>query len=100
MATCGRISITVELPKHLAALIPEQVASGRYADTGEVVGEALRLLDERDRLAWMRARVAEGLEEIERGDTVPYSRDLMELLKREAEEDVRNGVPDDDAVAF
>jgi antitoxin ParD1/3/4 len=90
--------MTVTLPPQLEAMIEEKVTSGRYADAGEVVEEALPLLDERDRFEQLRAELAIGLEQIERGETVPYTPDFMERLKREATEHVRLGKPIKDAV--
>jgi antitoxin ParD1/3/4 len=89
---------TLTLSPELAALIREKVESGRYGDANAVVEEALRLLDERDRLEWLRAEVAKGFEELDRGEGVLYTPELMERLKREAEEAVRLGRPIDDAV--
>ena len=36
------------LSPQLANIVKQKIASGRYASANEVVGEALRLLDERD----------------------------------------------------
>ncbi len=91
-------TVALELSSEFAATIQQTLETGRYADASDVVGEAL--LDKRDRFAWMRARMAEGLEDHERGDVVPYTPALMELLKREAEDDVRNGVPADDDASW
>jgi antitoxin ParD1/3/4 len=90
--------MTVILPPQLEAMIEEKVTSGRYADASEVVEEALRLLDERDRFEQLRAELEIGLEQIERGENVPYTPDFMDRLKREAAEHVRLGKPIKDAV--
>ena len=92
------VSLTLNLPSQFEAMIRERVESGRYPDATAVVEEALRLLDERDRLEWLRAEVAKGFEELDRGEGVLYTPELMERLKREAEETVRLGRPIDDAV--
>ena len=56
-------------------------------------------LEDRDRrLQALRAALAEGLAEIDRGETVSYSPETMERLKREAEEDASQGTAIDDAV--
>ncbi len=90
--------LTVILSQQLEAVVREKVDSGRYADPNAVVEEALRLLDDRDRLERLRAEIALGLEDIERGEVVDFTRELWDQLIREAEEDERNGVPIDDAV--
>jgi antitoxin ParD1/3/4 len=75
--------------KELEQLIQDKVKSGRYLSASEVVGEALRLLDERDRL--QEARLAElkpksekGIEASERGEVVDGEEFFAEL-----EEDIR-----------
>ena len=42
--------MNVSLTKELEQLVNEKVKSGRYLSASEVVREALRLLEERDRL--------------------------------------------------
>ena len=61
--------MNVTLPPQFEAMLEEKVTSGRYADASEVIQEALRLLDERDRLQHLRAALAIGLEQIERAKT-------------------------------
>lgn len=65
------ISLTSELKK----LIEEQVKKGRYSSVSEMVGEALRLLWERDRirekrLAQLREKIRVGIEAADRGELV------------------------------
>jgi antitoxin ParD1/3/4 len=86
------------LPPRYEELVREKVESGVYCDANEVVQEALRFLDERDRLAWLRAEAAAADEEVARGEVVEYTPEFMERLKREADEDERNGVPMPDDV--
>lgn len=86
--------MNVILTPQLEAMIRDKVETGSYADAVEVVQEALLLLDERDRLAWLRAAVAVG----EHGEGIPYTPAVMERLKREAEANARAGKPIDDAV--
>jgi antitoxin ParD1/3/4 len=79
-------------------LIRERVDSGRYPDAPAVVREALRLLDERDRLQELRAELQIGLEQIERGEVVDYTPELLDELAREAEQNAKDGKPVRDAV--
>lgn len=56
----------ISLSPQLAELIRSKVSSGLYGSAGEVVQEALRLLEERDReralrLANLRAQLEQGL---------------------------------------
>ena len=66
----------VILPPELEKLVTAKVQSGRYTSTGEVIHEALRLLEERDRLRDMRLqelrdKIAEGLAQLDRGEGLP-----------------------------
>ena len=79
------ISLTPELEQY----INEQVKSGKYASVSEIVGEALRLLWERDRirearLAELKEKIREGIEASERGEVVDGEEFFAEL-----EEDIR-----------
>ena len=65
------ISLTSELEK----LIQEQVKKGKYSSASEMVGEALRLLWERDRikekrLAELKEKIRVGIEELDRGEGI------------------------------
>jgi len=79
------VSLTLELEQ----LIKDKVNSGKYNSVSEVIGEALRLLDERDRfrekrLAELKAKIREGIEASERGEVVDGEEVFAEL-----EEDIR-----------
>ncbi len=85
---------SISLTEHLDGLIEDNVASGRYRDASEVVGEALRLLDERQqaqrrKLAALKAAVDEGIRDAERGNVVEVPADDIEgFLNRIGEEAV------------
>lgn len=85
----------VSLTPQLEALVRQKVASGRYNDASDVVQEALRLLDERDRFERAKAAIAHGLEQVERGQVTPWTSDSMDRLRQEAAEDERLGRPID-----
>jgi antitoxin ParD1/3/4 len=56
------------LGQHFEAFIQAQLASGRYNDASEVVRDALRLMEERERrLAAVDAAIERGLADIEAG---------------------------------
>ena len=89
----------VELEPRLEGLIRQKVEAGDYRDTGEVIGEAIRLLDERDRrVRQLRAELAVALAQMERGELIEFTPELLDRLSREAEENARNGEPVKDAV--
>jgi len=71
--------MSITMTPEAEAKIQARVGSGRYANADEVIAEALRLLDEDERLQWPRTAVAEGLE----GETVPLTRaSWMEAWER------------------
>lgn len=72
-------------------LVRNKVASGQYSDASEVVGEALRRMEEEDRYEALRAAVTAGYEEAERGELVPWTPELMGEIMRQAAENARNG---------
>ena len=85
--------MAVRLTPDLEAMIQQKVQSGRYTNASDVVGEALRLLDERDALQRLTAAIDVGVQEIARGEEVPWSPSLIAELGREADEEDRLGVP-------
>ncbi len=71
--------MTVDIANDLASLIEAKVRSGLYASPGEVVREALQLLDARDET---RRKIAEGAASLRRGEGVD-GEEVFERLKRE-----------------
>ena len=91
--------MAISMDPQLEELVHRKVASGLYGDANAVLREALELLDKRDRFEALRAAVAEGMAEIERGEYVTWTPELMDQLRHEAEEEERLGVPlCDDAI--
>ena len=61
------MTMKINLTPQLEQLVREKVSSGRYTSAGEVVREALRLMEEQDRLRaikleQLRRDIREGLE--------------------------------------
>lgn len=78
------VSLTPELEK----LVNEKVESGMYASASEVIREGLRLLVERDarnrqRSEQLMREIAVGLEELDRGEGIPLTRETIEGIKQE-----------------
>ena len=68
--------------------------SGNYADAGEVIDRAVSLLEERERkLARLRAELAIGEAQEQRGEVAELTPERFEAIKRQARENLRNGKP-------
>ncbi len=81
----------VRLTPELERLIRKEVASGRYADAGEVVREALRLFasgtrSRADRLARLRESLETAIAEADRGELLDGA-----TVVREARATLRGG---------
>jgi antitoxin ParD1/3/4 len=63
MRTTQQLSVT--LPKEMAQMVRNKVASGEYASESEVVRDGLRALQARDRAleAWLRTEVVSAYDE-------------------------------------
>ena len=75
--------MNVSLSPELEKIVTEKVASGRYASPDAVLGEALRLLEERDRLSKLRHDVALGIEQLDQGRSRPFGIQTLKRIKRE-----------------
>jgi antitoxin ParD1/3/4 len=67
----------VNLTDHFERFIEARVASGRFSNASEVVGEALRLLEHREaedkaNIEWLRVAVKQGLDEIDHGQGIEF----------------------------
>jgi antitoxin ParD1/3/4 len=67
--------MNVSLTKELEDLVADKVKTGRYLSASEVVREALRLLEERDRIKEMRLgqfrkEIQKGVDQLDAGDTI------------------------------
>ena len=74
----GANPMDVPLTPELESLVRSKVESGGYLSAGEGVGEALRLLEERDRLRdaqleRLKREVHAGLEQLDRGESTPLN---------------------------
>jgi len=81
----GMPIMNVSLTPQLEKLVRKKVASGRYNSASEVVREALRLLEEQDRLREMRLEelrkeIAVGLEQLERGEHTEHDEQSLRAL--------------------
>jgi antitoxin ParD1/3/4 len=70
--------MSLSLPPHLEALVRRKVESGQYDSFGQVIEEALLLLQERDQVETLRRERLR--EEVARG---LYQADNRQLVERE-----------------
>ena len=74
--------MNVSLTSKLERLVKQKVKSGLYNSASEVIRESLRLLEERDRINKIRIRelrkeVAEGVEQLRRGEFTEVTDDSL-----------------------
>ncbi len=80
----------VSLTPHLEKLVRDKVKSGLYNSSSEVVREALRLMEDRDRvrelrLEDLRKEIQIGIDQIERGEVTPGEEVFRQLRERNEE---------------
>ena len=91
--------MNVSLTPTLESIVRKKVESGLYNNASEVVREAIRQMDERDRrLEQLRFAIAEGEAEVERGEIAIWSETSLAEIIAEAEEEDRLGLPIDEDV--
>jgi antitoxin ParD1/3/4 len=84
--------MTIHLPPDVEASVRQRVQQGQFPDAGEVIREAMRLLDQRDRrIQELRATVTEGFAAIERGEGIELTPELFAERIGHAEERARRG---------
>ena len=77
--------MVIQVSPKLEAKIEELIASGEYADAGEVIDKAVELLEERERkLTRLRQHLAEGEEDELNGNLVDFTPELWEEIKESA----------------
>jgi len=80
------VFMNVSLTPTLEKLVQKRVASGRYGSASEVVREALRLLEQRDRLDHarlrdLRASVDVGIQQLDRGEGMVLNDKAVKRIK-------------------
>ncbi len=87
--------MNVSLTPQLEAFVQEKVASGLYSSASEVIRDALRMLEDQDRLKAMkleslRKEIDKGLEQLERGERVPYEPEkIIEKVLQKTRKDLQ-----------
>jgi antitoxin ParD1/3/4 len=85
-----RFDVEVSISSEFQQFIERQVSLGAYMTPSEVVGDALRLLQLHDRerealVNDLRQKIAVGIEQLDRGDSVDASEVFDELRRRNAQ---------------
>jgi antitoxin ParD1/3/4 len=83
--------MNISLTPNLEKLVNQKVASGRYTSASEVMREALRLLEEHDRLREMRMEElrAEIRKGIESGPSTPLDFEDIKIRGRKKLEEIK-----------
>jgi antitoxin ParD1/3/4 len=86
--------MNVSLTQELEQFVHAKVKSGRYLSASEVVRDALRLLEERDRLyqsrlADLQKEITLGLESADRGELYEGAAVVQQLLEQNEQRLVR-----------
>lgn len=93
----------VKLPEQLEEYLQTMVATGLYGSTSEFIRELIRKHMEESRKLHNNAfynAVRAGDESAALGETTPYTKDLMQGIKAEAKENIKNGTSTDSPEAL
>lgn len=85
----------------LQKFIQSKVNSGDYNNASEVIRSAIRRMKEEDNQKKYEQLAAElfiGFKQIEEGDVVEYTPELIEQLKKSAQENIKSKIPVKDSV--
>jgi antitoxin ParD1/3/4 len=84
--------MAINVPADVEERILEKVERGDFPDAGEVIREAMRLLDEQEQeLQQLRDKLQIGLDQLDRGEYVLFTPELMDQLGREVDDRLRRG---------
>jgi antitoxin ParD1/3/4 len=81
--------MNISLTPELEQMVDDKVKSGRYASASEVIREGLRLLEEQEqlkqqRLADVRRKIDRGIEQLDRGESIPGPEARERLRRRKS----------------
>jgi antitoxin ParD1/3/4 len=82
--------MSVTIAPAIEQWINEWIERGRYPDADSLLEDALRLLEERE-LAELRAKLQVGIDQLERGEGVPFTPELVAQIRRDADDRLRRG---------
>lgn len=81
----------IDLPPDMERFIEAKVAGGLYGNATEVVQDAIRRMQAEDvRLAAWRAAIKVGDDQLDRGEGIDYSPDLLNEMTQRAIDDMNS----------
>lgn len=84
--------MSVTLAPQVEDQIRHWVETGAYPDANAVIRDALRLLEQQhDRFETLRAKIQGGLDQLDRGEGIPLTPELLDEIDREVDERLRRG---------
>ena len=90
------MTMHVNLSTEMENYIKGKVGGGFYGNATEVIRDAIRRMQaEEERIAAFRAAVAKGDAELDRGEGVAYTPELMESITQTALKDMHSDKPVD-----
>lgn len=88
------MTMHINLSAEMESFIKGKVTSGDYGNATEVIRDAIRRMKAEDmRLAAWRAAVTEGTDELDRGDSVAYSAEVLDDITRSAKKAMHSAAP-------
>jgi Arc/MetJ-type ribon-helix-helix transcriptional regulator len=91
----------VHIPGHLKEFIEREVRIGHCPDEDAVIADALeRLSEDDDNRITVEEAVAEARAQVARGETTPWTDDMLEKSRARAIEKSRQGIPVRDDVRY
>jgi antitoxin ParD1/3/4 len=79
------MTLHVNLSREMEGYIKHKVATGFYGSATEVIRDAIRRMQQEDeQRAAFRAAVATGDAELDRGEGIEYTAELLEKITRDA----------------
>ncbi|HYP60991.1 MAG TPA: hypothetical protein VEQ36_11240 [Thermomicrobiales bacterium] len=91
------MSVTINVSEETAEMVQRKVDQGLYPDLETAWAEAARLLDEYDREEALLSKLQVGLDQLERGEGIPWNEETKQRILREGRAAYERGdIPDPD----
>ena len=85
------MTIHIDLPPDMEHFIETKVGDGQYADATELVRDAIRRMQTEDvRLAAWHAAIKAGNDQLDRGEGIDYTHDLLIEITQRAIDDMHS----------